>query len=153
MKRLFLKNIYFIFNRLIWLVKPVSLGGRVLLIQEGQALMVRHVYQDEWYLPGGGVKRGETLEEAARREAMEEAGASLGDLSLVGMYTNHIPLRTDQIAVFLCEDFTYTGKHDFEIEEVKLFLLDELPEKMTAGIRRRLMAYREGGKQRDFGMW
>lgn len=153
MKRFVLKTLYFIVNRLIGIIKPISLGVRVLLIQEGKALMVKHVYQDEWFLVGGGVKRHETLEEAARREAMEEAGATLGKLTFVGMYTNYIHLRTDYIATFLCENFTYTGEHDFEIEEIRLFPLDELPEKMTAGIHRRLTAYKEGEKPGDFGMW
>src|SRR5687768_14967537 len=36
-----------------------------------------------WWLPGGGVDGFETPVEGARREAIEEAGARVGDISLL----------------------------------------------------------------------
>ena len=64
-------RIYWFFRR------PVTVGVRVVLIRAGTVLLVRHTYQDAWYLPGGGVKGGERLDQAIRREAQEEAGVSL----------------------------------------------------------------------------
>src|SRR5437899_8114872 len=37
-----------------------------------------------WCIPSGRIEAGETLEQAARREAREEAGVTLGALSLIG---------------------------------------------------------------------
>jgi 8-oxo-dGTP diphosphatase len=78
-------------------------GGEVTLSFQENAFgtKARHVlvickYQGQWLLtkhsvrglefPGGKVEKGENLEEAARREVMEETGAVLGRLESIGEY-------------------------------------------------------------------
>jgi len=153
MHHLFLKLLYQIYIRVTAITKPITIGVRVLLIQDDKVLMVKHTYQDEWFLVGGGVKRFETLEEAARREAMEEAGATLGEMKLFGIFTNYLFGRSDHIVVFLCENFTYSGEHDSEIESVELFPMDVLPKETAPGIRRRIKEYRNGEEKSQFGKW
>jgi ADP-ribose pyrophosphatase YjhB (NUDIX family) len=48
----------------------------VLLVRDGAVLLVRHRKpgREYWLVPGGGVDPGETLEEAGRREVLEETG-------------------------------------------------------------------------------
>ncbi len=53
-------------------------NGRVLLIQRARA-----PYAGLWTLPGGRVEPGETSEEAAARELMEELGITVGQLGPV----------------------------------------------------------------------
>lgn len=50
---------------------------RVIVSRGDRILMVQHSDADGtfWILPGGGVKPGESLEQAAEREVREEAGA------------------------------------------------------------------------------
>jgi len=154
MKRAFLKTLYFIFIRLLRIFKPISIGVRIMLIRVDEVLLVKHTYQDEWYFPGGGTKRKETLAEAARREAFEEVGATLADLELLGVYTNLYELRTDHIAVFLCKDFTLEERKDWEIEAVKFFPLDAPPESVAPGIGRRIEDYLNGTQLKNgFGGW
>jgi len=58
------------------------LSARFLILDEaGRILLFRFVYkrgplagQDFWGTPGGGVEDGETLEQAALRELLEETG-------------------------------------------------------------------------------
>lgn len=56
------------------LLRPITTGVRVMVLNGDQVLLIRHTYQRGWFMPGGGLKRNETLEEAARRELREETG-------------------------------------------------------------------------------
>ena len=48
-------------NLFYWKIfKPTTVGVRILLIKEGKIILVKHTYQDCWYIPGGGVKKRET---------------------------------------------------------------------------------------------
>jgi hypothetical protein len=40
-----------------WITRPVIVSVRAILAREGQNLLVRHTYEDLWFMPGGGVKR------------------------------------------------------------------------------------------------
>jgi len=57
-------------------VKPDGPRIRVaaIIVRDGEILLVRHVKHGKtyWLLPGGGVRYGETLEEALGRELKEE---------------------------------------------------------------------------------
>ncbi len=52
---------------------------------DGKFVMVRHPERG-WEFPGGKVEEGERPEDAARREAMEEAGIRLKSLKFLGRY-------------------------------------------------------------------
>jgi ADP-ribose pyrophosphatase YjhB (NUDIX family) len=62
-------------------------AARLLLLDDQQrVLLFRHGDghgREFWATPGGGVEPGETLEQAARREALEELGASDVQLTLL----------------------------------------------------------------------
>jgi 8-oxo-dGTP diphosphatase len=60
----------------------VDAKGRVLLIRRGHP-----PYKGRFALPGGFVELDETVEEACRRELMEETGVKVGRLELIGVYS------------------------------------------------------------------
>ena len=142
--KVFLKILFF-GARIYWRIfRPKTLGSRTLLIMNGKILLVKHSYQDYWFFPGGGVKRGETYEEAARREMAEEAGATGGELTFLGVYNSYSQGKSDSVALFLCDDFSFSGRCDSEIEEVRLFPLESPPPNLSPGCARRLEEYMKG---------
>jgi 8-oxo-dGTP diphosphatase len=60
----------------------IDSAGRVLLIRRK-----RPPYEGALALPGGLVEIGETVDDACRRELLEETGLEVGSLRLVGVYS------------------------------------------------------------------
>jgi 8-oxo-dGTP pyrophosphatase MutT (NUDIX family) len=138
---------------MIWLLlKPVSAGVRLLMVRDDQVLLVKHVYEPHWYLPGGAVERKETLENAVRREAHEETGATLHDLHLFGAYTNYERGKSDHVIVFLSRDFDLTCEGDDEIEFCQFYPLDSLPKEISPGSANRIREFL-AGKINTYGDW
>ena len=150
---LVLRILYLLRKIYEFILRPINLGVRVMLIQDGKVLLVRHVYQAGWFMPGGGMKRKETLEQAARRECYEEAGVEIRKIELFGIFSNFTDWKSDHIALFLSEDFTMTDKKDSEIAEKKFFPLEDLPKSLGIGHRRRLREYQMGIRQTQHGEW
>ena len=148
-----LRWIYLAFKVYLFLFRPLTLGVRVMMIQDGRALLVRQTYTGGWFMPGGGIKRGETFETAARREAREEVGAELHDLSLVGAYSNFKEWKSDHNILFLSTDFSLSGRKDREIAEICFFPLDALPVGLWPGHRSRLEEYRAHATSPQYGEW
>ena len=132
-------------QRLRWrFFRPLTVGVRLLAVENGNVLLVRHTYLKGWYLPGGGVRAGETLPEAVSREAAEEAGAVLNGLQLFGVYSSFFEGKSDHVVVFACEDFTWRDTVNGEIESVDCFSLEGLPEATSPGTRRRIAEFTAG---------
>lgn len=63
------------------------LGVNISIIQNGKILLTKREDFEVWCLPGGAVDEGESLAQAAIREAREETGLEVELTRLVGVYS------------------------------------------------------------------
>lgn len=128
--------------------RAMTLGVRAMLVKDGRVLLVRHSYVPGWYLPGGGVERGETALDALAREIREEAGAILdAPPVLVGLYRNGKVDPRDHVALYLCRDWSQPHPPNLpnhEIVACEAFALERLPADATAATRARIAELLEG---------
>lgn len=64
-----------------------ALGVAAAIIDAGRVLLIKREDFEVWALPGGGVEAGESLAQAALREAREETGLEVSLTRLVGVYS------------------------------------------------------------------
>lgn len=64
-----------------------TVGCGVIIEKEGCILLQHRTDEDSWCIPGGVMELGETFEEAAKRETLEETNLSVGKLELFGLYS------------------------------------------------------------------
>lgn len=70
---------------------PLLTTDCVICDRHGRVLLIRRrnePFKGAYALPGGFVDVGETVEAASRREVFEEAGVRVGELRLVGVYSD-----------------------------------------------------------------
>jgi len=131
--------------RLYWLVlRPDVLGVRCLVEHEGKVLLIRNPYGAmKWDLPGGGVRRGERPEEAARREVREEVGISLKELRPLGRYTGTEYYDKDTVVGYFARAESAALKpRRAEIYEEGWFELGRLPEPLSPEAAKVIGLYR-----------
>lgn len=71
----------------------VGVGVAVIICRDGKVLVGRRKGahgEGLWAVPGGRLEFGETVEDCARREVLEETGLRIGQISQCEMATNDI---------------------------------------------------------------
>jgi ADP-ribose pyrophosphatase YjhB (NUDIX family) len=71
-----------------------------LIFEQGRILLALRRDIGWWNLPGGGMEPGETVEEALRREVLEETGLAVEIERLVGVYSK--PQKQEVVLTFRC---------------------------------------------------
>ena len=96
---------------------------------DGKILLVRGRFsRQEWALPGGGVNRNESYEQAAVRETLEEIGLRVYNLRYLGKANSHESYAKFSVRVFVAHASDYDIKCNFEIMEARWFNMNYLPE-------------------------
>lgn len=134
----FSRPVFFLWSRL---TRGKTLGVRGMAVDgEGRVLLVKHTYLAGWWLPGGGVDKGETTQAAVVRELREEAGLiARGEPILLSVHSNERFFPGDHVVVFRLDDFDMGERTSHgEIAEIGWFHPDALPDETHRATRTRI---------------
>jgi len=121
--------------------RPIILPGSVvLIINKQQEILLQNRPSGNWGLPGGLMDLGESFEEVARREVLEETGLQVKSLSLLNVYSGSdyylkVP-NGDELysatAVYYTKEYKGTLKADYkETMDLQFFTVENLPDQLN----------------------
>lgn len=141
--------------------RPLIQVGSSVTVEDRQGRVLLQLRSDNrlWcFSAAGSMEPGESAEETARRELLEETGLTANSLELVGVYTgpeeHAVYPNGDEVYnvefFFVCRDWFGTlNCQEGEVEELRFFHPDELPDGLSPGFRRRLPDWLEYRQARE----
>jgi 8-oxo-dGTP diphosphatase len=107
--------------------QPVDVAVGVLIDGAGRFLLtsrpVGKVYAGYWEFPGGKFERGETLEQALRRELHEELGITIG--AVQPWHVELVDYPHALVRLHFCKVFQWSG--EFQMREAQQMAWESLP--------------------------
>jgi len=119
-----------------------TLGVNISIIQNGKILLTKREDFEVWCLHGGAVDEGESIAQAAIREAREEIGLDVELTRLIGLYSQ--PSTPSSliwhIASFAARPIGGELQADpSEVIEIRYFAPDKLPTDLLVTHKRRIL--------------
>ncbi len=110
-------------------MKPKSVNAAIFSKDKKKVLIAKRRDVPVWVIPGGAIDLGETPEEAALREVVEETGCQARIVRKVGVYHPINRLATTTY-LFECELLSGTPQTGDETGEIGFFDLQHLPKSL-----------------------
>lgn len=115
-----------------------------IITDTGRVLMIRRRVAEgdlSWAFPGGGVEAGESVEEAAVREAKEETGLTVEPVRMLGERVHpNTGRHMSYVACRVAGGVAAVEDAD-ELAEVEWVALADIPEKVPYGLYSAVQAY------------
>ena len=111
-------------------VNPAPAAALVVLDSTRVLLTLRKYepHRGEWCLPGGFLEWGESPEEGAKRELLEETGITAGTISIIGAYDNITGVKRHVLLLaYRVHDWQGKLKAGDDAEEVRWFETGKTP--------------------------
>lgn len=130
-------------------------GASIIIHKNNKVLLQQRKDNKCWAYHGGRIELGERVEEAAKRELLEETGLTALSLDLFGVFSgpelNYTYPDGNKVAiidiVYVCSDFKgKIKKQDSEVLELKWFDINRIPENLSPPIKPALSKFVEMNK-------
>ncbi|MBR2320233.1 MAG: NUDIX hydrolase [Clostridia bacterium] len=126
--------------------RPLLQVGASVIVVDSENRVLLQLRSDNhcWGYAGGSVELDEDVEEAAKRELFEETGLIAESLELFGVFsgkdTHYTYPNGDEVSnvdiVYVCKQYSGELKcQDGEVEKLKFFRIDEIPQNISKPIR------------------
>ena len=110
------------------------------LIIKGYKVLLHHrTDYDLWDLPSGGMKKGETIFQALKREVKEETGLNIKPVKITGLYQNY--RKEIIVLIFLIKVISGKLTKNKEADDFKYFDYKKLPKNFPAKQKERIIDY------------
>ncbi len=122
--------------------RPLLQVGASVIVVDSQNRVLLQLRSDNhcWGYAGGSVEIDEVVEDAAKRELLEETGLTAEELELFGVFSgqdmHYIYPNGDEVSnvdiVYVCK--RYSGElrcQEGEVEELRFFSVSEIPENIS----------------------
>jgi|SRR6516162_706505 mutator protein MutT len=115
--------------------RPI-IGVGAVIVDGDRALLVRRATEPlkgEWSIPGGAVELGETLQDAVRREALEETGIAAEPGQVLEVFDSIFDDELGRVQYhyvlidYLCRPISGEARASGDVSEVKWVSQAELP--------------------------
>ncbi|WP_430788294.1 NUDIX hydrolase [Virgibacillus flavescens] len=134
--------------------RPLIVAGSSVIVLDKADRLLLQLRQDNncWGLAGGSMEPGETLEDVAKRELLEETGLIANSLFFFKQLSGkdfyykypHGDESYNVISAFVCRDYQGDLRVDNEeVQALQFFSLDKLPENMSPPDLKVIQAYME----------
>ncbi|WP_322099536.1 NUDIX hydrolase [Gottfriedia endophytica] len=113
-----------------------TVGCGVIIVDNDKILLQHRTDEDNWCIPGGIMEIGESFEQTAKRETLEETGFEISNLELFEIYSGEkcfveYPNKDKTFSIQIIFRTNYFGGHlkqeGHESREHKFFKKSELP--------------------------
>lgn len=125
--------------------RPILMVGAAILVldEQDRLLMMKRSDSGTWGIPGGATEPGEVVEEAAKRETLEEVNLEIREMSLFGVFSGpelyYKYPNGDEVynvtIMYLSRDWYGEIKLNHEHTEWRWFSADETPEDVSPPIK------------------
>ena len=136
----------------------LQVGASVIVEDEkGRILLQKRSDNHYWGYAGGSIELDENVVDAAKRELFEETSLTAERLELFGIFSgkdmHYIYPNGDEVSnidiVYICRDYTGTlRRQENEVEELKFFALNEIPQKISPPVQKPLNQWIELQKKK-----